>query len=66
MPYAFAQLKLPRMVGITDMGNVDSQHVLLKSGLHRNGERVFAHPAYRGEPLAWFERDAVDWLAERG
>jgi [ribosomal protein S5]-alanine N-acetyltransferase len=61
--YGFAQLRLPRIVAITDLPNLASQRVLLKCGLHRNGERAFAHPAYRGEPLAWFERDAAGWLA---
>jgi len=63
--YGFAQMRLPRIVAITNLPNVVSQRVLLKSGLHRNGERAFAHPAYASEgPLAWFERDADDWLAE--
>jgi [ribosomal protein S5]-alanine N-acetyltransferase len=63
--YAFTELGLPRIVAITDRANRASQHVLEKSGLERNGERTFAHPAYRGEPQAWFERDAAPWLAER-
>lgn len=61
--YGYTELKLPTIVAITDLGNAGSQQVLLKSGLHRNGERRFA--AYSdGAPLAWFERDAQDWLAE--
>ena len=64
LEYGYTRLKLPTIVAITDLGNVDSQHVLLKSGLHRKGERRFA--AYsQGAPLAWFERDAAAWLAER-
>jgi hypothetical protein len=40
--------------------------VLQKIGLHRRGERSFPHPAYASQgPLAWFERDAQDWLTER-
>jgi [ribosomal protein S5]-alanine N-acetyltransferase len=63
--YAFKVMGLPRIVAITDMPNVASQQVLLKAGLHRNGERAFAHPAYASQgPLAWFERDAGDWMAE--
>jgi ribosomal-protein-alanine N-acetyltransferase len=63
--YGFTQMHLPRIVAITNLPNVVSQRVLLKSGLHRNGERAFAHPAYASEgPLAWFERDADGWLAE--
>jgi RimJ/RimL family protein N-acetyltransferase len=64
--YAFTTLGLPHMVGMANRGNVVSQHVLEKIGLRRNGERAFAHPAYASQgPLAWFERDAADWLAER-
>jgi RimJ/RimL family protein N-acetyltransferase len=64
--YGFAELELPRIVAITDLANTGSQHVLLKSGLHRNGERAFAHPAYvKAGPLAWFERDRAEWLALR-
>lgn len=63
--YGFLQRGLQRIVGITDLPNLGSRHVLEKSGLHRNGERAFAHPAYvKAGPLAWFERDAADWLAE--
>jgi ribosomal-protein-alanine N-acetyltransferase len=65
--YAFTTLRLPHMVGMTNRGNTASQHVLAKIGLHRNGTRAFAHPAYASQgPLAWFERDAGEWLAERG
>ncbi len=63
--YGFIELGLPQIVGITDLGNLGSQRVLEKSGLRRNGERAFAHPAYvKAGPLAWFERDAADWLAD--
>lgn len=63
--YGFVELGLPRIVGITNLANLGSQRVLGKSGLRRNGERAFAHPAYaKSGPLAWFERDAADWLAE--
>ena len=63
--YGFVDMRLPQIVGITDLPNLASQHVLLKAGLHRHGERAFAHPAYAASgPLAWFERDAADWLAE--
>lgn len=65
--YGFGNLGLPRIVAITDPGNHASQHALLKMGLHRNGERSFPHPAYAAEgPQAFFERDAVSWLAEAG
>jgi RimJ/RimL family protein N-acetyltransferase len=65
--YGFAELRLPQIVGITDRPNLASQSVLLKAGLHRNGEREFTHPAYAAQsPLAWFERDAESWLAEHG
>lgn len=63
--YGFSELALERIVGITDLSNVGSQHVLEKTGLRRNGERAFAHPAYvKAGPLAWFERDAAGWLAD--
>jgi len=63
--YGYTELKLPQITAITDLENVDSQHVLQKVGLHRHGERRFAHPAYAASgALAWFERDAADWLAE--
>jgi [ribosomal protein S5]-alanine N-acetyltransferase len=65
--YGFAGLSLPRIVGMASLGNVASQRVLLKIGLHRRGERAFPHPAYASEgPMAWFERDADGWLAEHG
>lgn len=61
--YGFEALGLPQIVGITDPANLESQRVLLKAGLVRRGERSFAHPAYQQGPLAYFERDAADWLA---
>ena len=67
MRYGYTQLKLAQLTAITHIDNAGSQQVLLKAGLHRKGERVFDHPAYRAfSPLAWFERDATDWLAEFG
>jgi RimJ/RimL family protein N-acetyltransferase len=64
--YGFVDLGLPRIAGMTSPGNVASQRVLLKIGLERKGERAFPHPDYASEgPMAWFERDAVDWHAER-
>ena len=65
--YGFVDLRLPLIVGITNPPHVASQRVLEKIGLHRRGERAFAHPAYAAAgPMAWFERDAAGWLAERG
>jgi [ribosomal protein S5]-alanine N-acetyltransferase len=65
--YGFGPLALPRITGIVNHDNIASQRVLLKSGLHRNGERAFPHPAYASAgPLAFFERDAADWLSEFG
>ncbi len=61
--YGFVDLGLPTIAGMTSMGNVASQKVLLKIGLERRGERAFPHPAYAAEgPLAWFERDRTAWL----
>jgi RimJ/RimL family protein N-acetyltransferase len=62
--YGFESLGLDRIQAITDLPNAASQRVLLKAGLHRNGERTFAHPRYAGATYAWFERDASDWLAD--
>jgi ribosomal-protein-alanine N-acetyltransferase len=65
--YGFVDLALPRIVAIANLENRASQHVLQKIGLHRRGERAFSHPAYAPQgPMAWFERDAPDWLRERG
>lgn len=63
--YGFTVLGLKQIVGITDLANLGSQRVLLKSGLKRQGERSFSHPSYATQGLlAWFERDVSDWLAE--
>src|SRR5688572_10181072 len=64
--YGFVDLKLPRIAGMASLENHASQRVLLKIGLERSGERAFPHPDYASEgPMAWFERDAVDWQSER-
>lgn len=64
--YGFEDLGLDRIAGITNLTNIGSQRVLLKSGLTRNGERVFAHPAYAPQgPLAWFEIERATWLVRR-
>lgn len=64
--YGFVARSLPRIVAIANIENVASQHVLEKIGLRRRGERAFSHPAYASQgPMAWFERDAADWLPER-
>lgn len=65
--HGFVGLGLPRIVGIATLENHASQRVLSKIGLNRNGERAFPHPAYASAgPMAWFERDRDDWIAERG
>lgn len=64
--HGFTELGLPRIAGMASLGNIASQRVLEKIGLERRGERAFPHPAYAAEgPLAWFEREADAWLAER-
>jgi RimJ/RimL family protein N-acetyltransferase len=64
--YGFVDLKLPRIAGMASVQNQASQRVLMKIGLERRGERTFPHPDYASEgAMAWFERDAVDWQAER-
>jgi RimJ/RimL family protein N-acetyltransferase len=65
--YGFRELRLPRIAGMTSLRNQASLRVLQKIGLERRGERAFPHPDYAAEgPLAWFEREAAAWLAERG
>jgi RimJ/RimL family protein N-acetyltransferase len=65
--YGFVDLRLPSIAAIAERDNVASHRVLTKIGLHRNGERAFAHPAYaHAGAMAWFEREATDWLAEYG
>jgi RimJ/RimL family protein N-acetyltransferase len=62
--YGFTTLALPEIDAITDRPNLASQHVLLKAGLERKGERFFAHPSYAASgALAWFEADAQRWLS---
>jgi RimJ/RimL family protein N-acetyltransferase len=64
--YGFLELRLPRITGMASLTNQASQRVLEKIGLVRNGERAFPHPDYALEgPMAWFEREAEEWLAER-
>ena len=66
LQHGFVDLRVPRIAGMASLQNHASQRVLLKIGLERKGERAFSHPAYAAEgPMAWFERDAVDWLRER-
>jgi len=65
--YGFTERRLPSIAGMTTRANIASQRVLEKIGLERRGERAFPHPAYAAEgPMAWFEREAGAWLAERG
>ena len=62
--HGFVTLGLPRIAGMASLGNLASQRVLEKIGLERRGERAFPHPAYAAEgPMAWFERDASEWLS---
>jgi RimJ/RimL family protein N-acetyltransferase len=64
--YGFSTLGLARIAGMAHTENLASQRALAKIGLRRNGERAFPDPSYASQgPMAWFERDAVDWLAER-
>jgi RimJ/RimL family protein N-acetyltransferase len=63
--YGFTELQLPRIAGMASLENHASQRVLQKIGLVRRGERAFAHPDYASQgPMAWFERDAAEWLAD--
>ena len=64
--YGFVDLQLPRIAGMANRDNLASQRVLAKIGLERRGERAFAHPDYASAgAMAWFEREAEAWLAER-
>ena len=64
--YGFVDLELPRIAGMANRDNLASQRVLAKIGLERRGERAFAHPDYASAgAMAWFEREAEAWLAER-
>jgi len=63
--YGFVDLNLPCIAGMASLQNHASQRVLLKIGLERRGERAFPHPDYASEgAMAWFEREAADWLAQ--
>ena len=65
--YGFVDLKLDQIAGMANLQNHASQRVLLKIGLERKGERAFPHPDYAAAgAMAWFERDAAGWSAERG
>ncbi|MEL7280590.1 MAG: GNAT family N-acetyltransferase [Pseudomonadota bacterium] len=55
--FAFEITPLDQIVACTDPENANSQHVLKKSGLRRNGvKRVYAE-----DGVPWFELDRVDW-----
>jgi len=63
--YGYVRLGLSTLMATALPGNTASQHVLLKCGLHRAGERFFPHPAYAPfGVLAYFERARAEWLAE--
>ncbi len=64
--YGAVRRGLKTLLAIANLDNAASHRVLLKSGLERRGQRFFPHPAYAASgDLAYFERDAADWLAER-
>ena len=64
--HGFSSLQLPLITALTNIENIASQRVLTKIGLERRGERSFTHPQIAAEgPMAWFEREREDWLAER-
>jgi [ribosomal protein S5]-alanine N-acetyltransferase len=65
LAYGFERLGLPLISANADTGNQASHQVLLKCGLHRQGERAWAHPAYAGfGPIPFFQRTAADWRAD--
>ncbi len=61
--YGLQTLRLSQVAAIVDLDNLASQHVLLKIGMQRDGERHFA--AYGPKPLAWFTRDAPAAIGAR-
>jgi RimJ/RimL family protein N-acetyltransferase len=62
MRYGFRRLGLPAIHGIVNLDNIASQRVLLKLGMGREGERIFAQ--YGPQPLAWFECTAGEFRDE--
>ena len=63
--YGAASYGLRTVVAIANLDNHASHRVLLKSGLARKADRSFPHAAYAAQgALAYFERDAAEWLAE--
>lgn len=64
MHYGFTEAALPQIVAITDLDNLNSQHVLQKVGLQRRGERTLPHPAYRERTYAWFVAEREPWLQQ--
>jgi ribosomal-protein-alanine N-acetyltransferase len=62
MRYGFDERGLAQICAITNLDHVASQHVLLKAGLERRGERTFAHPILADQgPMAWFVADRATW-----
>lgn len=62
MHYGFGERGLSQICAITNLHHSASQHVLLKAGLERRGERVFAHPILADQgPMAWFVADRATW-----
>lgn len=64
--YGFTEAGLPQIVAITYLENRNSQHVLQKVGMQRQGERSFPHPAYEGRSYAWFVAEREPWLQQHG
>ena len=65
--YGYEQLGLESIMANTHRDNLESQRVLLKCGLHRRGERAYAHPDLAPFGLIpYFERRREDWLTEFG
>ncbi len=57
--FFFEQTTLDEVVACTDPDNTNSQHVLQKSGLRRNGvKRVYAE-----DNVPWFELTRAEWEA---
>ncbi|MEO0772272.1 MAG: GNAT family N-acetyltransferase [Pseudomonadota bacterium] len=59
--FFFEETTLDEVVACTDPDNANSQHVLQKSGLRRNGvKRVYAE-----DNIPWFELTRAEWDAAR-
>lgn len=63
--YGYVTRGIPVLTANAQPDNAASIRVLLKCGLVRGADRSFSHPMYaKYNPVAYFERSAVEWLAQ--